>query len=127
MAAKKIFGPTRIETTGASWTISLDPESGYGQVKDVLAMFKAHKVSNPGTTTVTVAVKHSPDGDATMAASHSTPINAAVITAEPVLVTGQTDSDTNGPLGEFLHFDIGVGGGANNWAVVELYVVKKPT
>ncbi len=126
MAGKKLFGPTRIETTGATWVITLDPLAGYGQTKDVLYMLKVHKVKATGTTTVTVAVKHSPDGDANMAASHSTPISASVVTAEPVLVTGYTNTDTNGPLGEYLHVDVGVGGGAGEWAVVELWEVKKP-
>ena len=126
MTAKRIFGPTRIETTGASWQISLDPIGGFGSVKDVVFNLKVHKVSNTGTTTVTVAVKHSPDGDQSMAASQSSPINAFTIVAEPVLVVGDTDSSTNGPISEYLHIDIGVGGGAGEWAVVELFIVNKP-
>ena len=118
MTAKKLFGPTRIETTGASWQIELDPIGGFGQVKDVVFSLKVHKVKTVATTTVTVAVKHSPDG-ASLAASLATPINQTV-TAEPVLFVGDTDSATNGQLNEYLHIDIGVGGGANEWAVVEL-------
>ena len=126
MAAQKIFGPTRIETTGASWTIKLDPLAGFGQVVDVLMMLKVHKVNATGTTTVTVGLKQSPDGDKSVADSHSTPINAVTVTAEPVLLTGYADPGTNGPIGEYLHVEIGVGGGAGEWAVVELYLVKKP-
>jgi len=126
MTAKRIFGPTRIETTGAAWQFALDAIGGFGQVKDVVVNLKVHKVNATGTTTVTVAVKHSPDGDQSMAASHSTPINAFTVIAEPVLVVGDTDSANNGPLSEFLHFDIGVGGGAGEWAVVEMYIVSKP-
>ncbi len=125
MTAKRIFGPTRIETTGASWQISLDPIGGFGQVKDVVFNLKVHKVKTTATTTVTVAVKHSPDGDQNMAASQSTPINQTV-NSEPVLYIGDTDSATNGAISEYLHVDIGVGGGAGEWAVLELFIVNKP-
>jgi hypothetical protein len=123
MTAKKLFGPTRIETTGAAWSIELDPIGGYGQVKDAVLSLKVHKVKTLATTTVSVNVKHSPDGQ--MPAAQSTPINQTV-TAEPVLFVGDTDSATNGALNEYLHIDMGVGGGANEWAVVELYIVNKP-
>ena len=126
MAAQKIFGPTRLEATGASWTIKLDPIGGFGQVVDVLCMLKVHKVKNTGTTTVTVDLKHSPDGDKSVAAPHSTPINGVTITGEPVLEVGNADPGTNGPIGEYLHPQIGVGGGAGEWVVVELFLVKKP-
>jgi hypothetical protein len=88
-------------------------------------MLKVHKVKATGTTTVTVEVKQSPDGDASLGTTHSTPINASVVNSEPILETGYTDADTNGPLGEYLHVGVGVGGGAGEWAVVELYEVKK--
>jgi hypothetical protein len=127
MTARRIFGPTRIETTGASAIQKLDPISGYGEVKDVEYMLKVHKVKTTATTTVTVEVKHSPDGDASLGTALSTPINASVVGSEPILKTGDTDSATNGPLGEFLHVGVGVGGGAGEWAVVELYEVKKYT
>ena len=110
------------------WRLVADqPRSdrGFGQVKDVVFNLKVHKVKTTATTTVTVAVKHSPDGDQNMATSQSTPINQTV-NAEPVLFIGDTDSATNGAISEYLHIDIGVGGGAGEWAVVELLLVNKP-
>ena len=124
MTAKKVLGPIRIETTAAAWNIELDPIGGFGQVKDVVFNLKVHKASTLATTTVTVNVKHSPDGGR-MATHYATVINQTV-TAEPVLFVGDTDSATNGALSEFLHVDIGVGGGAGEWAVVELWLVNKP-
>jgi hypothetical protein len=121
-----IFGPARLETTGANATYYLDPLPGYGDTKDVLYMAKVHKVKTTGTTVVQVAVSHSPDGDASMTESHSTPITGAVA-SEPIIRDGYTDTDTNGPIGEWLHPSITIGGGAGEWAVVELYETKKPT
>ena len=48
MTAKRIFGPTRIETTGASWQFELDAIGGFGQVKDVVVNLKVHKVNATG-------------------------------------------------------------------------------
>ena len=62
--------------------------------------------------------------------THSAPITASstTIASEPELITGETDSATNGPLGEYIHPAIVVQGlsGAGHWAVVELYFIKKP-
>jgi hypothetical protein len=127
MTAKRIMEPTRIEATGGSTVMSLEVLKGFGPVKDVAIGCKVHKVKATGTTTVTVAVKHSPDGDTSMAASHSTPISGVTVTSEPVLLTGYTDTDTNGPLLDCLHIEVGVGGGAGEWAVLELFIVLKPT
>ncbi len=85
---------------------------------------KVHKVSTLATTTVTVNVKHSPDGGR-LAQHYATVINQTV-TVEPVIFIADTDSATNGALSEYLHIDIGVGGGAGEWAVLELAIVPKP-
>ncbi len=125
MSAEKLLDAVRIDTTGASWVYELPPRQGYGQVKDVLFMLKVLKVKTTSTTTLTVGVKHSPDGS-TPAQLHSNPINAVAVANEPDILVGDTDSPTNGPIGEFLHIGITVGGGANEWAIVELWEVKKP-
>ncbi len=124
MAAEKVFGPIRLETTGTSWTYEVEPRPGYGQVKDVLVMLKVLKVRATSTSSLTVGVKHSPDGG--LSQLHSNPINAVAPTVEPDLLTGDTDSATNGPIGEYIHYGITMGGGAGEWAVVELWEVKKP-
>ena len=124
MTATKIVGPVRLETTGASYVYEIDARGGYGQVKDILVMLKVLKVNATGTTAVTVGVQHSPDG--TMQTAHSNPISGVVVAAEPVLLVGNTDSATNGPIGEYIHYGITIAGGAGEWAVVELWEVKKP-
>jgi len=127
MTARKLLEPTRLETTGATATIELEPRSGYGNVKNVQVCAKVHKVKTLNTTTITVGIKQTPDGDANFAKSHSTPINAQTLSAEPALLVGYTDVDTNGPISEYLHFGVTIGGGAGEWAVVELWEVLKPT
>ena len=124
MTATKIAGPVRLETTGASYVYEIDARGGYGQVKDVLVMLKVLKVSTPATTTLTVGIQHSPDGS--LPTLHSNPVGAVVVATEPVLLVGDTDSPANGPIGEYLHYGITVAGGAGEWAVVELWEVKKP-
>ena len=124
MTATKIAGPVRLETTGASYVYEVEARPGYGQVKDILVMLKVLKVKTPSTTALTVGVHHSPDGQ--MKKSHSDPISAVVPTTDADLLVGYTDTDTNGPIGEWIHYGITVGGGAAEWAVVELWEVKKP-
>ena len=40
------------------------------------------------------------------------------VSSVPSLLTGYTDTDTNGPLGEWLHLSVRVAGGAGEWASV---------
>jgi len=126
MAAKKIAGPFRVETTGASFLTEIAPIGGYSDVHNVATMLKILKCKTLNTTTFTVGIKHSPDGDANATATHSTPINAQTVSSEPSLLVGNTDVATNGPIGEYIHYGITIGGGAGEWAVVELWEVKKP-
>jgi len=81
---------------------------------------------NSGTTDIAVTLKMSPDGDAECSKTHSTPITATTVSSEPQLLTGYADTDTNGPIGEWLHPAIIVGP-TSNWAVVEVFEVRKPT
>jgi len=67
-----------------------------------------------------------PDGDANATANHSSPISAQTTASEPALIDGYTDVGTNGPIGEYVHYGITIGGGAGEWAVVELWEVRKP-
>jgi len=100
--------------------------AGYSQVKDVEYMLKVHDVKTPSTTTIRLIVKQSADGDSEISKDHSVPINEAV-SSVPSLLTGDTDTDTNGPLGDWLHLSVRIAGGAGEWAAVELFEVKKPT
>ena len=127
MPARKVAGPVRLETTGASYLTEIAPRSGYSNVREILVMLKVLKCKTLGTTAFTVGIKHSPDGDANATAIHSTPINAQTTASEPALIDGYTDVDTNGPIGEHVHYGITIGGGAGEWAVVELWEVLKPT
>jgi len=126
MTAKKVAGPLRLETTGASYLTEIAPIGGYSNVHDVLVMLKVLKCKTLGTTEFTVGIKHSPDGDANATANHSSPISAQTTVSEPALIDGYTDVATNGPIGEYVHYGITIGGGAGEWAVVELWEVKKP-
>jgi len=126
MAARKVAGPFRLETTGAAFLTEIAPRNGYGNVHDVVVMLKILKCSTLNTTAFTVGIKHSPDGDANAVANHSSPISAVTIAAEPALLVGNTDVATNGPLGEYVHYGVTIGGGAGEWAMVELWEVAKP-
>lgn len=123
-AMTKVCGPMRLETTGASYTYKLDPRCGYGKFVDVLFMIRVLKVNATGTTTLKLFVKHSPDGDSTTAAHYDTPIDTTV-TSEPTLLVGDTDAATNGRFGEWLHLQVEVGGGAGEWADIELFELGK--
>ena len=127
MGATLILNPERIEATGTSFEYELDPIAGFGQVKDVLFMAKIHKVKGTASTLVSIKLKHSPDGDRQVATYHSTPIAPATVSNEPDLLVGFTDTDTNEPIGEYLHPLVVVSNvNAGHWAVVSLYIVNKP-
>ena len=127
MGATLILNPERIEATGTSFEYELDPIAGFGQIKDVLFMAKIHKVKATSSTLVSIKLKHSPDGDRQVAKYHSTPISASSVSSEPGLLSGFTDSDTNDPIGEYLHPLVVVSNATpGHWAVVSLYIVNKP-
>ena len=129
MAATLILKPVRIEQTGTPlYEYNLPPIAGYGQIKDVLVMLKVHQVDILGTTQVGVVFEHSPDGDQAVTASYATVITPTTITTTPILLEGETDSDTNGELGEYIHPAVTVRGtsGGDHWAMVEMYFVNKP-
>ena len=130
MAAKCILKAARIEAPGTNTIFDLDPISGFGQVKDALFMMKVHQVAELATTQIGLKIHHSPDGDARTAEAHSTPIAQGTVSMVPSLVTGYCDTDRawNGPIGEYLHPSILLGNSASpgQWAIVDLYVVKKP-
>jgi len=98
--------------------------SGYCQVKDVEYMLKVHDVKTPSTTTIRLIVSQNADGDTEFSEDHSTPINE-VVSSVPQLLTGYTDTETNGPLGEWIRLVLRIAGGAGEWAVVEVFEVKK--
>ena len=130
MAAKCILKAARIEAPGTTTLYDLDPIDGFGQVKDALFMLKVHQVAEVGTTQIGVRVSHSPDGDSRTATLHSTPIGVGTVPMPPTLVTGYCDTDRagNGPIGEYLHpaIEISSSAGPGQWAIVDLFVVKKP-
>ena len=127
MGASLVMSPERIEATGTTYTYAIPPIAGFGQTKDILVMAKIHKVKATASTQIAVILKHSPDGDESTAATHSTPISASTVSSEPQLLDGETDSGTNGPIGEYIHPRIVVSNAnAGHWAMVELFFVKKP-
>ena len=128
MGATLVMSPERIEATGTTYTYELPPIAGFGQVKDVLVMAKIHKVKATASTQIAVQFKHSPDGDMSCSKIHSMPITASTVSSEPELLVGDTDSGSNGPIGEYIHPRITVSNAnAGHWAMVELFFVKKPT
>lgn len=128
MGAILILQPERIEATGTQFTYALPPVAGFGQIKDILFMAKIHKVKATASTRVSIKLKHSPDGDTAAAIFHSTPITASTVSSEPQILDGYTDTDTNGPIGEYLHPEVVVSHATKSahWAVVSLYLINKP-
>jgi hypothetical protein len=127
MGATLILNPERIEATGTQFEYELPPIAGFGQVKDVLFMAKIHKVKATASTQISIKLMHSPDGDRQVAKYHSTPIAASTVATEPAMLDGFTDTDTNEPIGEYLHPLVVVqNANAGHWAVVSLYIVNKP-
>ena len=130
MTATCILTPTRIEATATTSVLRLPAISGFGQMKDAHWMIKVHKVKSLPTTQVGLAVMTSPDGDAVMAKFHSTPIEPQSILGESFSLMGFCDTDRagKGPFNEFLHPDVIITGLAQEqWAVVEVFLAKKPT
>lgn len=123
MTAKSLFGPVRLEAGSGPTTYYLPPLSGQGALKDLLFFVKVFEKSS-NNPVVRLDVKHGADADGNFVADHSTPIDETV-TSAPVLLTGQTDVATNGPIGEWVHLELIVGGGAGRWAVAEVFYVPK--
>ena len=130
MTATCILRPTRVEAVGTTNVLRLNPVAGFGQMKDAHFTIKVHGVKGLATTQVGLAVNTSPDGDAVAAKFHSTPITPQVVLGQSFCLMGYCDTDRagNGPFSEFLHPDVIISGtAADQWAVVEVFVAKKPT
>ena len=122
---RKILEPMRIETTGASATHYLESMSGYAEYGVVSYWVKVHKVKTTATTQVGLLLATTPDADTSTTKQLTAPISTAAIASEPTLLSGQTDIDTDGPFGDWMHPAIQVAGGAGEWAVVEVWEIRK--
>ena len=104
---------------------------------EVAEMFKDYQVmvkviqGSTANAKVGLQIQHSPDGMTWE--THSTPIAVTAITGAPLsapeVVSGWTDSATNGPLSQFIRPVVVVDSADANeqWVTVMVYLVPKPT
>ena len=125
MNFKKIASNLRLETTfnGGTQTMLLPATPGGRQVKNLNYMIRILQCSDTANVKLGLALSHGPDG--LVSTSHSTPITATAVPASNLL-SGDAGS---GVIGEWLHPGVTivtVSTAQREWAVVDVYEMRKP-
>jgi hypothetical protein len=122
MLFRKVAGPMRIEPAAgpADQDFALDPKAGGRMCKNVQVMVKV--VQNSAGAKLGVRIEHGPDGTTWKSLAAST-TPAPAVPSDKLLVL---DSGS-GIVGEYIRVVV-VGGGAavTDWAVVEVFEMRKP-
>ena len=125
MYVRKIFGPSRIDgASGSLTTYALKPRAGGRMAKVAHYDIKVLACSDGANTSLKLTLNHSPDGTVNSLHSVAIPLTAIGSTT-PTLLSG--DADTSKVLSDYLHVLLGIQGtGGAQWAVVEVYEIRKP-
>ncbi len=119
MFFRKVVGGIRIEagTNGADKEFALNPKSGGRYCKNVQVMVKV--VNSSDNAKVGIKIKHGPDG---MMFKELAALASATVPGDKIFVL-----DTVNIVGEFVQIVL-VGGGTatGDWAVVDVYEMRKP-
>lgn len=123
----KLIGPITIftGTSGAEKDYPIGVYPGGSMVKNANYIVKVLNASHTSNLRITLAVKHSADGQ--VPAPHSTPINAGdPSSAFPVALSG--DLDSTKVVNEFLHPSLLIKDNTTTnqmWATVEVFEMRK--
>jgi hypothetical protein len=126
-ATRKLCGPLRIDSSGASTrSIELSPNCIGPRVHELVFFLKVLAWKD-NKTKLGLNLAHGPDSSITT--YHSAPIALAVPSTPSSVMAGSTDTPTNGQLAPWVvplvRCGQAAGGSGDQWAVVELYVVVK--
>ena len=123
---RKVLGPTRFTGgIGSSSSVEylLDPTPGGARCKNVLYSFRVLQASSK--VGIGCTLYHGPDGTASV--QHSVILASSKVgSSYPTLLSGSTNADNDGQLGEWFHPRLTVSGGSSQWVSLEIYELRKP-